>query len=386
MRRLTSKEKNIDGSRLIFLRELNGYTLKDVANYLDVTPSYLSQLEKNKRKINFSFVMNASKIYNVPHSFLLSEENIPDVDNTIFFRKKAVVTRKIQRQAIQKARLYGYLEEKFSSYFNLDYFQLSQTSKKALNFQLIDYDYIDQVADKIRKKFNLGIGPISNAILLVERLGIRVAFADLSSYGIDSVTVKFNGHFIILVNSEITSSVRIRFNIIHELGHILFHSNYQAKDINNSNNHRRIESEADHFAGALLMPEKGLAIDMQYTNMEYLKSLKKHWLVSLQALIYRGNEVGLISDQQALYLRQTIARNNWRKKEPLDDVIPIEKPSLLKSTLRFTDDDKDDFFEKTSYQTGIEINDIIKVLNLEIEKPKLTNNIDFHILNEGFNN
>ena len=63
MRRSIIEEKNIDGSRLTFLRELYGYTLKDVANYLDVTPSYLSQLEKNKRKINFSFVMNASKFY-----------------------------------------------------------------------------------------------------------------------------------------------------------------------------------------------------------------------------------------------------------------------------------------------------------------------------------
>lgn len=226
----------------------------------------------------------------------------------------------------------------------------------------------------------MGIGPISNATLLVERLGIRVAFADLSSYGIDAVTVKINRHFIILLNSEITSSVRIRFNIIHELGHILLHSRYSTNDINNSNNHRRIESEADHFAGVLLMPEEGLAIDMQYTNMEYLKSLKKHWLVSLQALIYRGNEVGLISDQQSLYLRQTIARNHWRKEEPFDNFIPIERPSLLKSTLRFTNADENNFFEKTSYQTGIAINDIIKILNLESDKSKTTNNLNFHII------
>lgn len=59
-----------------------------MANYLDVTPSYLSQLEKNKRKINFSFVMNASKFYNVPHIFLLSKENIPDTDGAIFLEKK----------------------------------------------------------------------------------------------------------------------------------------------------------------------------------------------------------------------------------------------------------------------------------------------------------
>lgn len=380
MRRSIIEEKNIDGSRLTFLRELYGYTLKDVANYLDVTPSYLSQLEKNKRKINFSFVMNASKFYNVPHIFLLSKENIPDTDGAIFFRKKAVVTRKSQKQAIQKARLYGYLEEKFSSYFRLDYFQFPKYSNENFNFKLTDYDYIDHVAHEIRKEFNLGIGPISNATLLVERLGIRVAFADLSSYGIDAVTVKINRHFIILLNSEITSSVRIRFNIIHELGHILLHSRYSTNDINNSNNHRRIESEADHFAGVLLMPEEGLAIDMQYTNMEYLKSLKKHWLVSLQALIYRGNEVGLISDQQSLYLRQTIARNHWRKEEPFDNFIPIERPSLLKSTLRFTKADKNNFFEKTSYQTGIVINDIIKILNLESDKSKTTNNLNFHII------
>jgi Zn-dependent peptidase ImmA (M78 family) len=57
--------------------------------------------------------------------------------------------------------------------------------------------------------------------------------------------------------------------------------------------------------------------------MNHLIHLKKHWKVSLQAIIYNGLQVGLISSKQVLFLRQQISRNKWRLFEPYDDVIPL---------------------------------------------------------------
>ena len=63
MKRVATSGHTIDGSRITFLRELNGMTLKDIAGYLNVTSSYVSQMEHNKRNIDFSTVLKLSLIH-----------------------------------------------------------------------------------------------------------------------------------------------------------------------------------------------------------------------------------------------------------------------------------------------------------------------------------
>ena len=57
--------------------------------------------------------------------------------------------------------------------------------------------------------------------------------------------------------------------------------------------------------------------------------MKKYWKVSIQAMVFKTHSLGLISDDQSLYLNKKISWNKWRTKEPYDDLIPVEKPSLM---------------------------------------------------------
>lgn len=353
MERVRTDRKSIDGNRLTFLRELNGMTVKEVAEELNVTSSYVSQMEHNKKNIDFNSIIKLSKVFGVSKKFILNEDPLPKLSKTMFYRKKSVVTKKKQVQASRKACLFSYLEEQVSLSFGLNYFTLPEYANFEEKFKMLNFRFIDSVANKVRKEFSFGNGPISNMTLLVEKMGIRISFVNLEDQGIDAITVKSEGRFYILINSNTSSSVRIRFNIAHELGHILLHSKYSEIDVNNSSNHKRIEAEANHFASALLMPEDGIAADMYSTNMEHLKQLKKHWLVSIQALIYRGNELDLITDKQALFLRQTISRNHWRYTEPYDDTISIEWPTFLASAFKFLNTDEKQYIEEISYRTGI---------------------------------
>ena len=176
----------------------------------------------------------------------------------------------------------AYCDSLISNKFNLRSFQLPRYALKNSTFRCIDFEQIDSIASQVRTQFSLGMGPISNMTLLIERMGIRVNFIDFENDKIDALTEKIGSQYFISINSRRTSSVRIRFNLAHELGHILLHSGYSHNDISNNSKHKRIEQEAQHFASALLMPEKGLALDMAQTNMNFLKGLKLHWLVSLQ--------------------------------------------------------------------------------------------------------
>lgn len=365
MKKVATSGHTIDGSRITFLRELNGMTLKDIAGYLNVTSSYVSQMEHNKRNIDFSTVLKLSDLFKIPHEFILNNDELPHSSKTRFFRKKSIVTKKKQVQAVQKTRLFSYFEETVSSDLRLRYFVLPKYANFESEFRLLPYNYIDQIVDSIRNSFNFGNGPISNMTLLVEKMGIRVSFVNLEDEGIDAITIKNDGRFYMLINSKVSSSVRIRFNIAHELGHIFLHFNYLESNINNTSNYKRIEAEANHFAGALLMPEDGLATDMYFTNMEHLMFLKRHWLVSIQSLIYRGNEIGLITDQQALFLRQTISRNHWRYNEPYDNKIPIEKPTFLSSALKFLDIDENEYIQYLSKNKNFYSEQICYYLNLD---------------------
>ena len=83
------------------------------------------------------------------------------------------------------------------------------------------------------------------------------------------------------------------------------------------------------FASALLLPRKSFTGDiMAYaTEIDYYRHLKKRWRVSMQAMMFRARQIGIISGNQFSYMMRQVSRNGWRKKEPGD------VPGNLNSTL-----------------------------------------------------
>ena len=59
------------GSILRSLREENGYTQKQIAAYLGITPGAVSNYEKDKREPSYSTLKALSKLYCVPVDYLL---------------------------------------------------------------------------------------------------------------------------------------------------------------------------------------------------------------------------------------------------------------------------------------------------------------------------
>lgn len=361
------------GEKLRLIRLINGWTMKETADKLNKSATFISMLEKGQSHPTFQTILDLSRIFGVNHTFFLNGNTLPSVSGSTFFRERVAVPKRNSESAESKNILIAYLDSLIWPKLELNTFQMPSYALINSEFKLIDFDKIDEIANNVRQQFKLGIGPISNVTLLIERLGIRVNFIDLSSDQIDALTGKIGNQYYISVNKKNRSSVRIRFNLAHELGHILLHSGYSESDVKNSSKKKRMEQEAQHFAGSLLMPEKGIALDMAQTNMQFLKELKKHWLVSLAALIYRGNEIGLISDRQFLFLNQTISRHGWRKKEPYDDSIPIEKTSYLNSAVKYLVKDKNAFIKNISIDSGISESRILNLLNLNIKSESKKN-------------
>ena len=361
-----------DGKKLKFARELRGLTLKEVADEMHVSHQSVSKWENNNSVPSFNELEHLGNYLKLGRLFFFSAKSLPENNSATFFRRNVSVTKKNRKMAEHNAKLFSYVEGSLSKLLKLKYYQELDFAILNKKFTQLNPEIIEKIANEVRDIFGTGIGPISNVTLLIERLGIRVAFKNLSLEQVVAVTEKLNNRQYIIINTYNRSSVRIRFNLAHELGHVLLHSKYLESDILDSSNRKRIEWEANYFAGCLLMPEDGIAQDMSYTNLSYLTELKNHWKVSIQALVTRGIQIGLIDELQGLHLRQQISRNGWRKEEPLDKKIPIEHPVFLRKAVEFSDESENYILSKINYETGLPISLIENQLNLHNKEDKCT--------------
>ena len=118
---------------------------------------------------------------------------------------------------------------------------------------------------------------------------------------------------------------RQRFDVAHELGHLIMHGDAEPGG-------RVVEEQAHRFASELLMPAAEirdlLPATMGGNVWVTLAKLKEQWGVSMQALLFRARRLGRLSDVSYRNAMTTISARGWRRDEP-GLVTTIEQPSLL---------------------------------------------------------
>lgn len=369
-----------NGKKLKLARDMNCMTVTELAQHIGISHQMVSSYEKGDKVPTEERTQKIIELFGLPRKFFFSAiftEYTRTSPN--FFRKGAAVPKRFQTQVEGYTQIYAGFRNYMESKVKLPNFKMPEFSLIQKEFRQIDFSDIDSIAGKMRKFCGLGNGPISNITLLCEKIGIGVFFADLDSAKIDAHTVFINNQPFILLNKARKSSVRLRFNVAHELGHILMHSQYEENTITSSSKNKRIEDEANYFAGCFLVPEEGLALDLAASNLNYLISLKQHWKVSIQAIIYRAEQIGLFSSSHTLHLRQQLSRNKWRLFEPLDDEIPIEIPRLMSLGLDYIIKNKINSLDDLLRDTGLPLNMIKEICpNVLLDKEKnhpINNNV-----------
>jgi Zn-dependent peptidase ImmA (M78 family) len=132
--------------------------------------------------------------------------------------------------------------------------------------------------------------------------------------------------------SDKESGARLRFDLAHELGHLILHRWVDQAELESKTALKAIESEADRFAAAFLLPSTSFPHEVYTPRLDAFIPLKERWKVSIQAMVHRCRDLDIIDADQALNLYKQISFRKWRKKEPLDDPrkIALEEPRLLK--------------------------------------------------------
>jgi Zn-dependent peptidase ImmA (M78 family)/transcriptional regulator with XRE-family HTH domain len=300
-------------SLLILARESRGLTQTELAQKALISQAQLSKIELGLQKVSASEERLFSEVLRYPISFFYGECELFKV-NAHYYRKKMQTPKKV----LQKTEALMNICK-----MNIDKLLISV---EIINKNIPAWDVekdgsAEQCANFLREFWHLPKGKIENLIKVVEKNGILVFDLDMQTDEIDAMSVlSKNGYPIIFLNRDRPAD-RQRFNLAHELGHLLMHF---AQKVGLD---RDVEQEAHEFASAFLLPKSDISYHLQRLDLAKLADLKRYWKVSMAALLMRAKKIQGISEDQYKRLWKLMAVRGYKTEEPV--FFDREKPTLV---------------------------------------------------------
>ncbi len=304
-----------------------GLSLEDLSKELSISRQSLSKYELGSVQIDYELIITLSKILNYPIDFFYKEKNEFCSNSIVHFRSTSI-PQKTKKMFEQKMFIFDeYIIRKLKDYIefpNLNLIEFNSCNSE----DEIDFDKIEDIALQLRHFWNLDSKPITNLTNTLLKNGIIISNLNFENMKVDGFSTWISGVPYIFVGSEKKSASRMRFSLAHELGHILLHSHITEDEA--KKNHKRLEAEANRFASSFLMPQDTFLEDIFSTSLDSFIPVKRKWKVSIAAIMRRIYDLEIITEQQFSNLNRYLNLKSWRKIEPLDDVLTLEKPKLLK--------------------------------------------------------
>ncbi|MFZ2643185.1 MAG: XRE family transcriptional regulator [Verrucomicrobiia bacterium] len=306
-------------------RELAGMSKTELAERLGVTVSAVSQWETNSKHPTIDNELSLSKALDVPMMFFsnaIPAESLHRGPITFRARSSArtmILKRQAQRFSEIVSELFIWLEKHIAF--------------PAPILPEVSASNPEDAATQCRRSWGLGDLPITKLGELLESKGIRLCTASFGNIRFDAYSCSFSGRPFIFLGTEKQDRARSRFDAAHELGHLLLHQTLSDDEL--LSNYQKIESEANEFAGAFLMPAETFSRDVMDTTLEGFKRLKPRWGVAIQAMVHRARDLKLITQETYERHFRNMSAYGWRraKAEPLDEIIPTVNRSLGKKSL-----------------------------------------------------
>lgn len=305
-----------------------GRSLADIGDLLAVTRQYAHKLEINAVP-SPAQLQQLSDLLGVDERFFFTVRRGPVDLEQCHFRSVRSSSQTLKKTVAAQVEMFELLVDELEK----------EVDFPAVSFKPYDgptptVGDIEKIAEKFRRDHGLGLGPISSMTKLAEKVGVLVVnLADVDER-VDAFSL-FNKRPLIVRSMAKSSPGRQRFDLAHELGHLVMHQGIETGC-------RHTEDQANQFASALLMPRASFASEFpamrgRYLNWPALKELKLRWKVSFKALIYRGRALDLLTAEQAKSGFTHLSRKGFTKVEEYDDLLPLEAPMLVQRALDLLD-------------------------------------------------
>ena len=372
------EEKVFQNDRLAQALSICGVKRNSLCKYCEIGDSSISQYLNNKRSPSFEVVKRISEYLKVNEMFFYTPKPKLFIRNVAFRKSKTTPKENV----IQANELANNLTEIKNNIID-KYVDTPKVNLPIFDYQIslnennINKEEIENIAIKTREFWNLNNAPISNMIKLCESNGIFVFKFEKT----DNLTSKIDAFswwqqipqttifkpMIFLTKNK--TAVRSRFDIAHELGHLILHKNINMDELDNEEQ-KIIEKEADYFAGCFLLPSQSLIQEYICNNLQALFILKRRWKISVQAIATRLKDLNLIDDNQNQYIYKQLSFNHYRQEDPVDSEIQHEDMYLFKEIAK-------ELSNKLDYENEIMIKNLYNDLGFVKNEIKKNNIIQF---------
>ena len=323
-------------NRLAQARLVKKWTQPELAERVGISRQMISSYEKAKPSGSTPSPENLRNLAHwleVPEAYFYAplRESETKLESAINFRTLKSKKRRARQQAETFMQWLVSVYDFVADYIELPPVQIPEF--KIADFTKITMEQIEEIAEETRRYFGLGDGPISNVTKLLENKGVIIGRVPLET-GMDGVSAWFNGRPVILINNT-AYHARSRFDLGHELFHLIAHRDVSPEDLEDAETLRLIESQAHRFSGAFLAPYKTFLPEVVTIDLPGLIDLKSRWGLSAQAIVSRLYDLGVISEHQKSRMFTKVTVEGWRKKEPLDGSTEPEKAAFLDKVAEF---------------------------------------------------
>lgn len=332
---MMNDERKVIPYRIKQARVSRGLSMVELSELVSVSKQAISQYEMGKNAPSKAILNSIAMVLRYPISFFYKPVPVNEnASSAVFFRSRKTARVKALSAAREKIEIFREINDYLEQYVDFPILNLPKITYEDEGINPIDNEQIEQYALILREYWGLGKGPIDNLISIVQKNGIMVSKMQLRLNKLDAFSVWFDNKPFIFLSSDKDTNVRIRFDIAHELGHLLMHADYYSEeDLKNSAIHEKLENEADRFAGAFLLPKESFSKDVFSTSIDHFIQMKAKWMVSIGCMIYRCDTLGILSSNQIKYLKDQMTTRVYWRREPLDREMPVEKPFAHKQAI-----------------------------------------------------
>ena len=313
---------------LIAAREAAGLTQAQLAARLGelaeggqpVSQGYVSRVEKGALALSDERLALFAKALMVTPGLLITDEKVWSLGDGCLYHRNRRSTR-----ASTLRRLHAQV--------NLVHLHLHRLAVAA-GWPLPDFAWVPvqtggtsspaDVARSVRERCGITAGPVHSVTTVAEQMGALVVSLPLGSREVDATSLHPPGEPPLFVLNSDAPADRQRFTLGHELGHVA------CKPGDGSDP----EKMAQQFSGELLAPARELYKDLKADDITpaRLLELKRKWLISASALLYRAHDLAVIRESQYRRISAQISALGWRTSEP--GLLPAERPAVVPELVR----------------------------------------------------
>ncbi|WP_301122678.1 helix-turn-helix domain-containing protein [Mycolicibacterium fortuitum] len=292
-----SADDYLNPERIGIARMRRGLTKVELAQRLSVTARTVTKYESEGAPGSVGAALAAALDF--PESYFVRGDVPALCASEVSFRAARRATAR-QREAAVAAGVAG---------MEIDQWITRRFVLPTLDLPIFDGQGPKTAAAALRSMWGLGTKPLPNLVQLCESRGIRVytlpPFADV----VDAYSVWRNDvPFVFLARRK--TPERIRFDLAHELGHLVLHSAEPAETAAH-------EREADVFASEFLIPEDSLAEYMRFNpSVDELLRVKNHFKVSAMAMAYATYHGSRMGEWVYRHTCMTLSQQGFRSGEP----------------------------------------------------------------------